>query len=205
MCALGTKGSRTYQKECARYVAGATVEQMKRAARGGRKGHHRLLLELALQRQDAEQEIEAARERPRPLRRRTKQSSSSSSSTTSSLPRRITTKRKRVQQEQMPRQPEPQKVEKKPAPPATTTGKGKEIGTQPTATEQEESPDMVDEILGRTTGRKQANGDGSTAEEMEEEKQEQAAGAKPRQQPAQPPEAWRKNTRPAEPQMPNKW
>ena len=235
----------------------------------------------------------------------------------------------------MPRQPEPQKEEKKPAPPATTTGKGKEIGTQPTTTEQEESPNMVDEILGRTTGQKQAKretaethtseenrdikyaqsgntkqkhtqetarkeekrrvpppasarvdeskidevavarlekarlerlsetgkdikerqgtkefkeepnnpkenqerldtagsteekdqprmqqsqpltpllprdespiGDGSTTEEMEEEKQEQAAGAEPRQQPAQPSEAWRKITRPAEPQMPNKW
>ena len=44
VCALGTKGSHTYQKECKRFVAGATMEQMKRAARGGRKGHHRLLL-----------------------------------------------------------------------------------------------------------------------------------------------------------------
>ena len=55
VCALGTKGSHTYQKECARSVAGATVAQMQRAARGGIKGRHRLLLELALQRQDAEQ------------------------------------------------------------------------------------------------------------------------------------------------------
>ena len=48
-------------------------------------------------------------------------------------------------------------------------------------------------------------GDGSTTEEMEEEKQEQAAGAETQHQPAQPSEAWRKEARPAEPQMPNKW
>ena len=63
-CALGTKGSHTYQKECARYVAGATLAQMQRAARGGRKGHHRLLMELALQRQDAEQERAERSARP---------------------------------------------------------------------------------------------------------------------------------------------
>ena len=61
-------------------------------------------------------------------------------------------KRKSVQQEQVPRQPELQKEEKQLAPPATTAGKDKDIGTQPTTTEQEESPDMLDEILGRTTG-----------------------------------------------------
>ena len=48
-------------------------------------------------------------------------------------------------------------------------------------------------------------GDGSTTEEMEEEKQEQAAGAETQHQPAQPSEAWHKEARPAEPQMPNKW
>ena len=50
VCALGTKGSHTYRQGCKRYVAGATLEQMQKAARGGRKGHSRLLLELALQR-----------------------------------------------------------------------------------------------------------------------------------------------------------
>ena len=55
VCALGTKGSHTYRQECKRYVAGATLEQMQKAACGGRKGHSRLLLELALQRKDEEQ------------------------------------------------------------------------------------------------------------------------------------------------------
>ena len=38
VCALGTKGSHTYEKECKRYVNGATIAQMQRAARGGMKG-----------------------------------------------------------------------------------------------------------------------------------------------------------------------
>ena len=54
VCALGTKGNHTYEKECKRYVNGATVAQVQRAARGGMKGRHRLLLELALQRSDTE-------------------------------------------------------------------------------------------------------------------------------------------------------
>ena len=93
VCALGTKGSHAYRQECKRYVAGATLEQMQKAARGGRKGHSRLLLELALQRKDEEQKKEREQTRSKPSRREVVQTSSSSS--TSSSPRRRTDKKEK--------------------------------------------------------------------------------------------------------------
>ena len=157
VCALGTKGSHTYQKECKRFVAGATMEQMKRAARGGRKGHHRLLLELALQRSDAERD--KAEERKAPPGRGESSSSTSSSSSSTSSPRavqkRTSTKRKRErpeEKEKIKNQAEngtaKRKTETNTAareqPPSTTTKRKTETNT---AT-REDSPDMVQEILG---------------------------------------------------------
>ena len=276
VCALGTKGSHTYQRECKKYVVGATLEQMKKAARGGRKGHHRLLLELALQRQDAEQEMEAAQERSRPSRREAAPASSSSSSTTSPSPRRKRQKRTRDQRDLVPTKPEPQQKEEKIDAAVNTTGKEKRNETQQVTMDRDESPDMVDEILGRTASSRQAKtdmrikeescatkeavarleearlkrireesdkmkenkdnshsaklkadeeqrkaqqsqpltpllpreespiGDGSTTEEVEDDKLEQDTRAEPHDRPTQPSEAWHKNTRPAEPRMTKK-
>ena len=163
VCALGTKGSHTYQRECKKYVVGTTLEQMKKAARGRR--NHRLLLELALQRQDAEQEMEAAQERSRPPRREAAPASSSSSSTTSPSPRRKRQKRTRDQRDLVPTKPEPQQKEEKIDAAVNTTGKEKRNEIQQVTMDRDESPDMVDEILGRTASSRQAKTDMRTKEE----------------------------------------
>ena len=154
MCALGTKGSHTYQKECARYVAGATVAQMQRAARGGIKGRHRLLLELALQRQDAEQAREEG-----PQEKGDNPSSSSSSSSASSTPNAIqsrpSTKRTREHQG------EDTKTRKKQPGPRDT---GKKPEAMTVNQQRRESPDMVEEILGWKAPK------GETGQQMENTK-----------------------------------
>ena len=156
VCALGTKGSHTYRQECKRYVAGATLKQMQKAARGGRKGHSHLLLELALQRKDEEQKREREQTRSKPSRRKLVQTSSSSS--TSSSPRRRTEKRKREKAKL-------QREEEKLAAKATMTEKKREDDNKLVTTEQDESPDMVDEILGRKTSRRQAKKEVQNKEE----------------------------------------
>ena len=91
------------------------------------------------------------------------------------------TKRKRVQQEQVLEQLKPQREEKKAASITTATGKGKASETEPATTEKEESPDMVDEILGRRTGSKQAKKETAkmhTEEENRNTKQAQSGNTK---------------------------
>ena len=114
---------------CLVCALGATLEQMQKAARGGRKGHHRLLLELALQRKDEEQKTEKEQARSRPSQREVVQTSSSSS-TTSSSPRRKTEKRKRGQRELTHGKKKPQREEEKSALQVTATEKGKGNGNQ---------------------------------------------------------------------------
>ena len=133
------------------------MEQMKRAARGGRKGHRRLLLELALQRSDAE--YDKAEERKAPPGRGESSSSTSSSSSSTSSPRtvqkRTSTKRKRERpegkekiQNQAGTGTAKRKTETNTATrgqlPSTTTKRKTE--TNPAT--REDSPDMVEEMLG---------------------------------------------------------
>ena len=256
--------------------------------------------------------MEAAQERSRPSRREAAPASNSSSSTTSPSPRRKRQKRTRDQRDLVPTKPERQQKEEKVDEAVNTTGQEKRNEIQQVTMDRDESPDMVDEILGRTASSRQAKtdmrmkeescatkhiqrgntkqkckqentereekkkvplppsarvdesrideeavarleearlnpsreervgqdegeqfgyceaesrrstaqqskpltpllpreespiGDGSTTEEVEDDKLEQDTRAEPRDRPTQPSEAWRKNTRPAEPRMTKK-
>ena len=109
--------------------------------------------------------MEAAQERSSPSRREAAPASSSSSSTTSPSPRRKRQKRTRDQRDLVPTKPEPQQKEEKIDEAVNTTGKEKRNQIQQVTMDRDESPDMVDEILGRTASSRQAKTDMRMKEE----------------------------------------
>ena len=146
MCALGTKGSHTYEKECKRYVNGATIAQMQRAARGGMKGRHRLLLELALQRSDTERGATGMNADASVTREDSPTSSSSSTSTSSPRTTKRSTSSNRRAGQQAGRQQEERKIDPKDEGKKQTNA-GKKRKIESNAETKERSPDMVEEIL----------------------------------------------------------
>ena len=148
VCALGTKGSHTYEKECKRYVKGATIAQMQRAARGGMKGRHRLLLELALQRSDTERGRTETSAEASVTREASSTSSSSSTSTSSprTTKRSTSSKRKAGPQQTSRRLEEKKKIDPKDEGKKQTSA-GKKRKIESNTETRERSPDMVEEIL----------------------------------------------------------
>ena len=123
-CIWGVKQKHTYGGQCANYVPGAMLEQMKRAAKGGLRDKHRLLMTLRLQGQDAQQQETIT--------------SSSTSSTSSS------TSRKRKQAKGQQEKPQEtaivgKRIGENNAPPLPGTGEA--------IVEEEDSLDMIEQIL----------------------------------------------------------
>ena len=146
VCALGTKGSHTYEKECKRYVKGATIAQMQRAARGGMKGRHRLLLELALQRSDAERGGTEVNAEAAVAQQDSSTSSSSSTSTSIQRKSKRSASSSRGTGRQTSRQREERKSELKDGSKKQTSA-GKKRKIEANMEKKERSPDMVEEIL----------------------------------------------------------
>ena len=130
-CNWRVKQKHTYGGQCAKYVPGATLEQMKRAAQGGLRDKRRLLMTLRLQCQDAQQQ------------------ETITSSSTSSPPSSTTRKRKQAKgQQEKPQETAivGKRIGENNAPPLPRTGEA--------IVEEERNPDMIEQILRWGEGQK---------------------------------------------------